>query len=209
MRNLDNMKQKIVLLFVGVLINLQFHGQSGVHDKIDTYFKTKIKVVSTEFGDLLYSELRNIETPDSNTFQLSDELEFYYAEIIAEQFGMPITLAIPTILHGEEIAVYLPGDNEQKEIFIELLGLSQNPHLDKEAISKNLFNFIRPVLMERRTIETENADIVERNIQLLNKNDAIQLTEIGSFIENGENKGEFVTMEITFLFRDNKIIGIQ
>jgi hypothetical protein len=209
MRNLNKMKQKIILLIIGVLISLHFHGQSGASDKIDRFFKTEIKEVSTEFGDLVYSELKKIEIPDSNTLQLSDKLEFYYAEIRADQFGMPIALTVPTLLHGEEIAVYLPGDNDQKKKFIELLGLHQNPHLDKETISKNLFNFIRPVLMESRTIETQNADIVETNIQVLNENNAIHLTEIGSFIENGVNKGDHVTMEITFLFRDKEIIGIQ
>lgn len=200
------MKQLLTTLAFAIVSTLQLFGQS---DRIDDYFRTEITELSMEFGNLAYLDLLDLVQPDSIVSELSEELKFQYAEIRADQFGMPIALSIPVIIHEEEIAVFIPNDTSKVNSFIKLLSENISPDLNKEAISERLFIFIRQIMTQTWTMGLENYDLKETNVQLVNESGNVRVFEIGFFEDNLGTQKMHQIHDITILFSDYKLNGIK
>ena len=181
----------------------------GQSEKIDEYFKTEVPILLMDFGELTYTELVDVIGPDSTVFELSNELNFYYARIRADQFGMPIVLSMPIIIDGEKIAVFIPQDDSKVSSFIKLLSQNMNSSLDKEAIAERLFIFLREVLLENRTAELANFELERTNTKTVLDGENINVIEIGLFKGYSGTEKMHQTRKLTVLFSENELKGIK
>jgi len=200
------MKQLFIILSLLIISSLRLLGQS---EEIDNYFKTEISEISMDFGELTYLDLMDIVEPDSIVSELSDNLTFQYAEIRADQFGMPIALSIPLIIDKERKAVFIPKDVSHATSFMKLLSENINPDLNKEDIAERLFVFIEKTLLQTWTMGLENFELKDTNIQTVVEGENVRVIEIGFFEDNLGTKKMHQIHDITVLFSDNMLKEIK